>query len=182
MTISTEYSATKYINTGQTEFPFTWESIGLAAIEVWAEFETDTPGVYDRVLARPDLYTVRFGGVGVTYSGGTVVLNQPSSPFVARISIERNTLITQTVDLKNFGPFKMPVLEFMLDKMVMIIQELADRKCGVSLPSPALQPFFFYEYTVLSATVVDAALQAVISHINLIESMGTDCTSDPEGT
>lgn len=181
MTISTEYSATKYDNTGQTEFPFAWESIGLAAIEVWAEFETDTPGVYDRVLARPDLYTVRFGGVGVTYSGGTVVLNQPSSPFVARISIERNTLITQTVDLKNFGPFKMPVLEFMLDKLVMIIQELAYRKCGFLYPDPIVQPYRFDEYTVLSDTVVDAALLNVTTLINAILTGGTDCRTNPEG-
>jgi hypothetical protein len=180
MTISTDYAATKYTNSGQTEFPFEWESIGLAAIEVWAELETDTPGVYDRVLAKPDQYTVRFNGGGLTYIGGTVVLNQASSPFVARISIERNTLITQTVDLKNFGPFKMPVLEFMLDKMIMILQELAYRKCGILFADPITQPYRFDEYTVLSATVVDAALLNVTTLITAVLDGGTDCRTNPE--
>lgn len=181
MTISTEYSATKQAYFGQTEFTFPWECLGLAALEVWAETETDTPGTYDRVLLAPQDYYVTFGGGTPTFVGGTVTLTGTIASTVDRISIERNTPITQLADLKNFGPFKMPTLEMMLDKMIMILQELLFKKCDISFTSPALQPFVFNEYTVLSATVVDTAIEAVAYYILLIDADASDCKTNPEG-
>jgi hypothetical protein len=181
MTITVEYSAVKTAFTGQTAFTFPWECLGLQALEVWAETETDTPGTYDRVQLAPQEYYVVFGGGAPTFLAGTVTLTGAIASTVDRISIERNTPITQLADLKNFGPFKMPTLEFMLDKMVMIIQELAYRKCGFLYPDPIAQPYRFDEYTVLSATVVDAALLNVTTLINAILTGGTDCRTNPEG-
>jgi hypothetical protein len=181
MTITVEYSAVKTAFTGQTAFTFPWECLGLQALEVWAETETDTPGTYDRVQLAPQEYYVVFGGGAPTFLAGTVTLTGAIASTVDRISIERNTPITQLADLKNFGPFKMPTLEFMLDKMVMIIQEMLDKKCGVTFTEIPLQPFRFDEYTVLSATVVDAAIEAVADYITVLLTTGTDCRTIPEG-
>jgi hypothetical protein len=181
MTISTEYTATKHAYFGQTAFAFAWECLGLQALEVWAETETDTPGTYDRVLLAPQFYYVNFGGGTPTFLGGTVTLTGTIANTVDRISIERNTPITQLADLKNFGPFKMPTLEMMLDKMIMILQELLFKKCGIPSTTPALQPYVFDEYTVLSASVVDAAIQAVADYILQIDADATDCKTNPEG-
>lgn len=181
MTISTEYSATKHAYFGQTTFAFSWECLGLQALEVWAETETDTPGTYARELLAPQDYYVTFGGGTPTALGGTVTLTGTIASTVDRISIERNTPITQLADLKNFTPFKMPLLEAMLDKMIMILQELLFKKCGISFTSPALQPYVFREYTVLYASVVDTAIEAVAYYILLIDADATDCKADPEG-
>jgi len=181
MTITVEYTAVKAAYSGQTEFTFPWECLGLQALEVWAETESDTPGIYDRVQLAPQNYYVVFGDGAPTFLAGTVTLTGAIASTVDRISIERNTLITQLADLKNFGPFKMPTLEMMLDKMVMILQELAYRKCGVIYPDPIAQPYRFNEYTVLSATVVDAALLNITTLITAVLTTGTDCRTNPEG-
>ena len=181
MTISVLYTAKIYVYTGQTTFYFPWECIGLEALEVWLETGTAERGVYDRELLAPQDYYVTFGGGSPTSIGGTVTVTRSVPGTVDRVSIERNTPISQLTDLKKFSSFKMPTLEKMLDRLIMIVQELLDKKCGVLFTTVPLQPYRFDEYTVLSATVVDAALEAVKDAIDVLQATGTDCTANPGG-
>jgi hypothetical protein len=57
------------------------------------------------------------------------VTEDPVITFV-EISIERNTKITQQVDFQPYGPFPANIVEFALDKLTMIAQELDVRKCN----------------------------------------------------
>lgn len=181
MTISTEYAAVLYDYLGEEDYSFPWECLGLQALEVWAGSPSTTPGIVTRTLLAPQDYYVTLGGGVPTALGGVVTLTTAPPVGTQSISIERNTPISQVVDLKNAASFRMPSLEIMLDKMIMILQELGYKKCGISFVTQPLQPFVFNEYTVLSATVVDAAIQRVIDYIVLVESGAQSCKTNPGG-
>lgn len=180
MTISLQYQPVKVPWTGERVLDFDFECLGADAFEVWLETETEVVDTYSRVRISPQYYNVVFNGGKPTYVAGTVTLTGPIPDTVDRISIERNTLITQTCDLKNFAPFQMPTLEYMLDKLVMILQEIMANKCGVQFSIKPLQPYRFEPYTLLSSTVVNTALESAAYYMALIIDLGLDCLETPE--
>lgn len=183
MTVSLQYIPEKTTWTGVREIDFTFECSGPGAFEVWLETETEPEsGIYDRVQVSPQYYTVTFNGAKPTFVAGTVLLTGVIPDTVSQISLERNTLITQTCDLKNFAPFQMPTLEYMLDKLVMIIQEMMARKCGLSEEVKPLQPYRFEPYAVLPASLVNHSLEIIAFYCAVIIQLGGDCTDNPENT
>lgn len=181
MTISQNYEAERYTWDGERTLEFTFENSGLDSFEVW--FETLVgDGVYTREQVQPQYYDATFYGNKPTYVGGSVTLTGRIADTVTRISLERNTLITQECDLKNFGAFHMPTLEFMLDKLIMIVQEMVANKCGMDAGDQPMQPYRFSEYTVLFAPVVDAALGIIAFYLLLLRANGADCTDSPDET
>ena len=181
MTIKLAYEPEKVDWDGTREIDFYFESIGAVAFEVWLETETD-PDVFDRVLVTPQYYNVTFGPPRPLYNGGTVVLTGTIPDTVTRISLERNTPITQVTDLKEFTPFHMHMLEFVLDKLTMIIQEMAYRKCSVEATLPIEQTIRFETQHPLYASIIDYTLDKVTAYCLQMASTGEDCTDDPDGT
>ena len=180
MTVTLQYAPEKTPWTGtEREIDFLFECSGPGAFEVWLETESAVPGVYNRVLVSPQNYNVAFNGGKPTYVAGTVSLTGTIADTVDFISLERNTLITQAVDLQNFGSFMMPNLEYMLDKMTMIIQELMVGKCGLQNTTPPLQPYRFEPYAVLSQRLVNDPLEVIAFYCQALYNLGEDCTSDP---
>ena len=106
-------------------YPFLFESIGAEAFEVWA---VDVNLV--RTYIPPADYTVVFNGETPIYDGGSVTLTKDPPFGTVKLSLERNTPITQLVDFYPYGRFGANVIEFALDKLTMICQELDARKCN----------------------------------------------------
>jgi hypothetical protein len=125
MTITTIYTPelNDYVDLGPYDFIF--ESIGAEAFEVWA---VDANLV--RTYIPPADYTVIFNGNTPIYDGGSVTLTNAPPDGTVSLSLERNTPITQLVDFYPYGRFGANVIEFALDKLTMICQELDARKCN----------------------------------------------------
>ncbi len=179
MTVSLQYAAEKTEWTGvEREIGFGFECIGPQAFEVWLETSIDGT-TFSRVRVTPQFYQVQFGGGKPTFIGGSVILTGDIPSTTTRISIERNTRIDQKCDLQNFSPFMMPTLEYVLDKLTMIIQELISNKCGLGSTNQPLQPYVYAPYTVLSARLVNDPLDILAIKATAVFESGGDCTADP---
>jgi hypothetical protein len=186
MTIAAQYAPVKVLMPAVGSF-FAFESIGPESIEVWMETETVVAGVFDRVRLPQSQYSafMASGNSSPAYVGGLIVLAVGAVPnTVDQISIERNTPIKQLADFSNFEPFHMDMIEFALDKLTMIIQEIAVRKCNVTPLSPAdiKQELTWNRQDVFYASMVDFALDKLISYCAQMVANGNDCRNDLENT
>ena len=141
MTITTIYSPEINDYVGLGPYSFLFESIGADAFEVWAVGDFD-----ERTYIPPSNYIATFVGSTPIYDGGEVTLTVEPPVGTLSLSFERNTPITQLVDFNPYGRFGANVIEFCLDKLTMICQELDARKCNKvdqltgdtqSVPNPA---------------------------------------------
>lgn len=180
--ILSEYEALKVVWDGARVIPFDFESIGQLALEVWLETETDVPGVFNRERVAPQYFNLALNGVPPAYVGGTITLTGDIDDTVDRISIERNTPIKQLCDFSSFAPFHMDLIEFTLDKLTMIIQEIAYRKCSIAVTLPITQELTFNPQDVLYVSMVDFALDKVTAYCLQMATSGADCTNDLENT
>jgi len=105
-------------------YDFLFESIGADAVEVYEVLDDTT-----RVRVSADDFTVTFGGFGATFDGGQVIFLRAHPGDLFQVSIERNTPITQNVDFSAYKDFPASQIEYSLDKQIMIMQEIAFRKC-----------------------------------------------------
>jgi hypothetical protein len=182
MTILVQYAPEKY--TDGIDLPFTFENLGTANVEVWAEvIISQDPPVYVRKQLRPQEFTLILVAQGPTYKGGIVRLTG-QIPAGFQISIERNTLMSQTSILPATGTFDMDTLEFMVDKLTMIIQEIAQRKCLSDVINAGItQEIEFNPYRVLYKTSVDHVLDTVTAYCLAMDQSiyGGDCSDNPGG-
>lgn len=171
-----------------TEFgerlPFDFPSIGLAAIEV---YEITLGGA--RTLVSLDSYFIEFAGergFRNAQEGGRVIFTVPYREDTFVISIERNTLISQLTDFKKFGLFSMDNIEFTLDKITMILQEIAFRKCnkegGPYVTTEITQLVDFYPYGPFRAETLDFVIDKATTIAAEIKAAKTDCSNDLENT
>ena len=178
MTITTTfYQPVVVAYTGVTSYQFQLETVGPLAFELWYIGADDS-----RSLASPDRYTVTFSGVSPLYDAGTVKLTKPAPEGTASLSIERNTPITQMLDFKAFSAFPLNMVEFTLDKHMMICQELAYRKCDAVVTTQMTQLISFDAYTPFYASEITFALQNIIDILNQIAGTAQDCSCVPEDT
>jgi hypothetical protein len=103
---------------------FVFPNIGVESMEIW---EIDTAG--ERTLVSASDYTLTFTGSLPLYTGGGFVMTRVHPAGTEFVSIERNTPITQLVDIQPYSRFPPQVLEFGLDKLTLIAQEIESRKC-----------------------------------------------------
>jgi len=181
MSIADQYVPVKISWTGAyAVMSFPYESIGPSAIEVWFETQTATAGVYTRQLVPVQYYTLLLTGQAPIYSGAILAFNPgyvvPAT--VTRLSLERNTPITQTCDFANFSPFQMDLIEFSGDKLTMIIQEIAYRKCNVAVTQPIEQLLTFNPQDVLYGSMVKSLLDKITAYCLQMKTSGQDCTNN----
>ena len=162
---------------GVDVYSFEYEIIGPDAFELWYVDTND-----DRTLASPDRYYVTFTGSAPLWNGGTVTLTKPPLDGTTTLSLERNTPLTQLLDFGEWSAFPLRMVEFTLDKHTMICQELASRKCTVTVSGGMTQLISFDPYTPFYADEVTYALDKIIDILNEISSTSTDCSTTPEDT
>jgi hypothetical protein len=164
---------------------FDYPTIGDEAMEI---YEINALGV--RTLTPLDSYYILYSGaIGVqtAISGGNVIFTRPYLDDTVEISIERNTPIYQLADFKQFGEMHMNVIEFVMDKITMIMQEIAYRKCNVSDGETGTtieidQLVDFYAYGPFRATTLDFVINKATGLAAEIKAEKTDCSEDLENT
>ena len=183
--VTTNYSPT-YHDPGEfgEELRFDYPTIGRIAMEV---FEITEEGV--RTEASLDSYKMIFSGgfsPRIIEDGGTVIFTRPYREDTFVISIERNTPITQLTDLKKFGNFHMDIIEFIMDKITLILQEIAFRKCnqegGPYVTTEITQLVDFFAYGPFEATTLDFVIDKATAIALEIKLAKNDCSNDLENT
>lgn len=188
MTVFVQYQPEKFAwdPAGPFLFAFTFEFIGPAAFEVYAETQDPddiTGESYLRDKIPPQYYTLRPDGAPPTYTGGTVQLAKGIvKDSVERISIERNTPIFQNVDWQRYTAFPIKVIEGACDKATMIIQELAYRKCNAGIAEDITQELAFEPYQVLNEAEVDFMCDRLVYYMQQMVANGQDCSNNLGGT
>jgi hypothetical protein len=155
-----------------------WESVGAAAIEVY-EIDDETRV---RTLVDQSDYSIEFhGGERTpTKEDATITFNREHPSNITRVSLLRNTLIEQVTDMPNVRSFNTRMLEFTVDKVTMICQEMVARKCTAFTATPITQEITFGSYRALEAGAVQAALDKLSTIINEIAATAAPCQPTEE--
>lgn len=142
------------------EYIFTFENTGPDSIEI---YEISDTNVFTYV--RPSKYALLFQNPNEDFIkyGGTLVLRGTAlRSDTVQIYIERNTRIFQLADLGDVQRFPAEMVEFTLDKLTMICQEINNRKCAdpeaVEVTTPITQEVDWYAYTKYPAAALNFAL------------------------
>lgn len=180
MTITnTSYAAERYnAVVGVVRYDFLFESIGALAFELYAE---DDIGGRRRI--SPDDFAVEFYDARPLFNGGRVTLTSPLLEGETVLSIERNTPITQLVDMQPWSRTRLKQIEFALDKATMICQEIAYRKCtddeGTPQATEMSQLIPFDIYGPFRSTSLDAAIDKLTRIMLEIKAAKEDCSAFP---
>lgn len=174
-----QYEPEAFLPRFPREYPFTFEHIGLQAIEVY-----EIPdGFNQKRLVNPNDYTVDFRSDRLPiYAGGVIKFSRPHSLGTVAISIERNTRITQLVDFPTGREFPAVMVEYALDKATMIFQEIAKRKCDAVVGTPMTQELTFQPYGYFPASALNFALDKLFAIATEIDNSAEDCVDRPEDT
>jgi len=162
---------------------FTFPNTGLASIEV---YEITAGGTRNLVSIQD--YVIEFAGapgLRKISTGGRVTFTRAYRSDAYVISIERNTRITQLADFKQVGEFHMDTIEFVMDKITMILQEIAFRKCnkeGGPYVGIIDQLVDFYPYGPFNASTLDHVINKATSIAAEIKAAKNDCSNDLENT
>ena len=174
MTITAFYEpAEAAINDAQL-YPFDFPCVGADAIQV---YEVNADGLGLRV--RRQDYFISFGSdpLDPIKANGSVQFTRDHRASTATVRVERNTLITQLVDFPpKVGRFNEQMVEFTLDKMTMICQELAERKCidPDLISYPISQEINFTAYDDMKASVINFALDKLTQIMLEIDAGGDE--------
>ena len=180
MTIeTTSYEPIVYYVDPAGEYTFTFPIAEADSLEVW---EIAPDGSRSQVPAND--YSVDFGPVNERYSiryGGTVIYEKPSNSAVL-ISIERNTLIAQLVDMPSRSSFNIRMVEFACDKATLIFQELAHRKCDAAATTEMNQLVVITAYDEFRAQTLNEMLNKLFTIAQEIDGSAENCRNRPEDT
>ena len=159
-----------------------WESAGKDDIEIYEIARDANAAERRRERVRPQDYEIRYNKQfrSPINESGNVTITRPHPDWVTHVSIERNTLIDQTVDLKRWSAFNGRMLEYALDKHTMIAQELVQRKCTAVTSIPITQEITFSAYDDLKASVVNFAVNKLLTILWEIKQTAVDCKDDVE--
>jgi hypothetical protein len=183
MTILEQYEPESYnVNTAQV-YEFTFPCADPSVVEVYENVDEVT-----RYLLPVTDYQLTFEGTFdlPLLTQGTVTFNVPHREDVTSVTFERNTLIAQTVvlpSLGSFNSFRGDIIEFTLDKAMMICQEITVRKCA-EIPDdlPMTQEIIFGAYDTFSASLVNFQVDKTIQILQQIDASAIDCRDKPEQT
>ena len=179
MTVLNSYQPVKVDWDGeQLGFFFPFEILGVEPFEFWVETEREArPGTYRRRKLNASDYILTINSGSPTSLGGAVVVNEDAIPeTIDRISLERNTHISQKVDLKNTQRFRVEDLEYVLDRLTMIVQEKLARVCGLENQIQPLQLINYDAYTPLTTKSVNDPLELIAFWCNALLSLGQNCS------
>ncbi len=155
-----------------------WESVGAAAIEVYEIDDTNDT----RMLVDKTDYSIEFhGGERVpTKEDATITFSREHASNITRVSLVRNTLMEQVTDMPNVRAFNTRMLEFTIDKVTMICQEMVGRKCTAFTNTPITQEITFGSYRVLDEGAVTAAMDKLSTIIKEIAASVAPCLPTEE--
>lgn len=139
MTIDSVYIPETHANgNGQTEYPFQFETISKMFVKVY-EVTSSTR----TLLAEYTDYTVEMPlNRDPIFYRGDIILNDPL-PEGSWLEIQRKTNISTGFDPAPLMPFKPNELEYVMDKVTMIQQEIEGHMCdcrGEKWPPPGIPP------------------------------------------
>jgi hypothetical protein len=183
MTILEQYAPETYDINAEQEYAFTFPAADPSVVEVYENI----PNEEFRYLIPVTDYRLEFSGTFdlPVLTQGTVIFNVPHRTDVTSVTIERNTLIAQTVALPAGGrqnEFREDIIEFTLDKAMMICQELSQRKCDVVVNTAMTQEIIFGPYDTFSAALVNFQVNKTFVILQEIDSTALDCRAFPEDT
>jgi hypothetical protein len=179
MTILSAYKREILLPTDDRLYNFSFPCVGPEAVEVY-----EITGVNTRNLVKVQDYSIRFSSHArdPLKSNGSIRFNRPHIDDTIRVVIERNTPITQLVDMPVFRSFNGRMVEFVLDKLTMICQEIAERKCGVQTITPITQLITFTAYDDFKASVLNFAMDKMNDILIQIDTSSEDCRDRPDET
>lgn len=166
------YVPEEYAVNSERFYRFTFPSVGAEAIQV---FEVLSTG--ERVRLQPQEYVIKFASNlrdPLRYRG-SVQLSRLHTENTTLLRIERNTFIDQVVDFPDFTAFNTRMIEFTLDKLTMIAQEIAERKCGAEVTPEITQTITFGSYWAITAAQINFALDKITRILFEIDQTATDC-------
>jgi hypothetical protein len=134
MTVDSKYdTVTTYRNNGGTQYPYPYESIGNPAPRLYSVAADGTA----TELVRGFQYKVKFSEYREnTPYRGTILLKNPL-PAGTNLRVERKTPITQEIDFAGKEILDPNQIEYALDKICFIEQEIEGHFCdcrGVEYP------------------------------------------------
>jgi hypothetical protein len=171
------YAPEEYSVNGDRFYRFTFPSVGADAIEVYEVLSTG-----HRIRVPLQDYTLRFASAPrdpLKYRGSVQFLRAHTDD-TELVRIERNTFMDQVVDFKRYTAFNTRMIEFALDKLTMIAQEIANRKCDVGVSVPITQEITFGSYWAIQAQQVNRALEKINRILFEIDQSGSDCRVNNE--
>jgi hypothetical protein len=183
VTILEQYAPETYATNAEQVYSFTFPAADPSVVEV-----------YENVAGEDFRYLIPVADYQLTFAGtfdlpiltqGTVTFNVPHREGTTSINIERNTLIAQTVSLPAGGrqqEFRENIIEFTLDKAMMICQELSQRKCDVVVNTAMTQELIFGPYDTFSAALVNFQVNKTFVILQEIDASAEDCRATPEET
>jgi hypothetical protein len=182
MTIRDQYAPETYAINDEQVYPFTFPAADPSVVELYENI----PGAQDRYLIPVQDYRLTFAGTFdlPLLTQGTITYNVPHRPGVTSITVERNTLIAQTVSLPagSQTQFREDIIEFSLDKAMMICQELFIRKCDTVVNTAMTQELIFGPYDTFSASLVNFQIDKTLTILQEIDNSAEDCRATPEDT
>ena len=160
---------------------FEYPVIGVEAIEIFEITESGT-----RTFVSVNDYTLTLTGIRPEFAGGVVVFTRAYLDDTSVISIERNTPITQLTDFFKKGEFAPNVIEFTADKLTMICQEIAYRKCSIEggpfITTEITQLTDWYPYGPFTLEAIDSIIEKLTTICQEIKAAKQDCSNDLENT
>jgi hypothetical protein len=178
----TTVEITSYDRGQQYDFDFSF--LENSSIEVYEIIPVD--GTDYRYLCPPQDYTITTFGRNNRYPvsrGGRVTFTRRHSAGATTVSIERNTLIDQTIDFPTVRPFNPRQIEIAADKATLIAQELAVRKCEADVGDLVLtQEVTITQYDDLKGSVINFMLDKLTAILLAIDQSATDCRATPDQT
>ena len=160
MSVLNTYYPVRFEITDLGIYLFGFENTGLDSIEVY-EVNADN----ELTFLRPNKYNIIFNDTNedfISYGGAVVLKRSKLKSDTVEIYIERNTNIDQTIDLANVTRFPAETIEYVLDKLTMICQEIDNRKCndpdGTDPVTPITQTINWYAYSRFPAAELNFAL------------------------
>lgn len=156
-------------------YRFTFPSVGAEAIEVYELLATG-----ERIKARVQDYQITFASHprSPLKFRGSVRFYRPHTSNTLKVRMERNTLIDQVTDFTRYAAFNTRMVEFTLDKLTMIAQEIAERKCLAATSVPITQEITFGSYWDISASDINFALDKITQILFEIDQSATDCRAN----
>lgn len=167
------------------EYTFDFSFLENSSIEVYEIIPVD--GTNFRYLVPVQDYTLRPRGSTSRYPvkrGGTITFTRRHSANATTVSIERNTLIDQTIDFPS-GPraFNPRQIEIAADKATLIAQELVVRKCEADVGDLDLtQKVVITQYDDLKGSVIQFMLDKITAILLAIDQSAEDCRARPDET
>lgn len=174
--ITALYAPEAFTPIAKRTYLFTFPYTTADSIEV---YEVDAQNI--RTLARPQDYSLVSNGDtrAPIKSSGTIKFSRPHTVGTTAVVIERNTRIDQTVDFPRSRPFNGRMAEYVIDKITMIQQEIAERKCGASGSTPFTQLVTWTAYDDFKAAALNFAVEKLVTNTAAIAASAQDCR-DPD--